>query len=75
MIMNKNLLVLRIILSLFVLVILIVPFVWKAFYMTYLFVRYGGEFISYRKDDKDTIFKIYQHLKNNQQPKQQHYGN
>jgi len=67
--MNKNLLIMRIILFPFMLVILIVPFVWKAFYMTYLFVIHGGEFISYRKDDKPMIFLIYEHLKNNQQPK------
>lgn len=59
----------RIILSPFLLVMSLVPFIWKAFYLTYLFVRYGGEFISYRKDDKPMIFSIYEHLKNNQQLK------
>lgn len=65
--MNKNLFIMRLILSPFLLVMSLVPFIWKAFYLTYSFVRYGGEFIAYRKDDKETIFNIYQHLKNNQQ--------
>jgi len=45
----------------------LIVFMYKAFYITILFVRYGGEFIAYRKDDKETIFKIYEHIKNNQQ--------
>lgn len=64
--MNKNIIVMRIILSPFLLVMALVAFIYQAFYLTYLFVRYGGEVISYDKDDKPTMFKIYQHLKNNQ---------
>ena len=67
--MNKNLFVMRLILSPFLLVVSLVPFIWKSFYLTYLFVRHGGEFIAYRKDDKQMIWSIYEHLKNNQQPK------
>lgn len=65
--MNKRLFIMRLILSPFLLVIALVPNIVSSFKLTYLFVRYGGEFISYMKDDKATIFGIYQHLKNNQQ--------
>lgn len=64
--MNKNLFILRLIISPFLLIVAAVPMLYRSFYLTFLFVRWGGEFISYRKDDKPTIFSIYQHLKNNQ---------
>jgi len=64
--MNKNIII-RLILSPLMLSMSLIVFMYKAFYITILFVRYGGEFIAYRKDDKETIFKIYEHIKNNQQ--------
>jgi hypothetical protein len=64
--MNKSIFM-RLILSPFMLSMSLIVFIYKAFYITILFVRYGGEFIAYRKDDRETIFKIYEHLKNNQQ--------
>lgn len=64
--MKNTLFVIRLILSPLMLIVSIVPFIWKSFYLTYLFVRHGGEIIVYRKDDRETIFKIYEHLKNNQ---------
>lgn len=65
--MKNTLFVIRLILSPLMLIISLVSFIWKAFYLTFLFVRHGGEIIVYRKDDRETIFKIYEHLKNNQQ--------
>lgn len=34
---------------------------------TWFFLKYGGEFMTYLKDDKPTIGKIYQQLKAAQQ--------
>jgi len=66
--MNKNLFIMRLLLLPFLFVMALVPNIYRAFYITILFVRYGGEFMSYDKTDKATIFRIYSHLKNNQQP-------
>jgi hypothetical protein len=35
-----------------------------SFKSTFLFIKYGGEWITYRDDDKPTIYKIYEQLKN-----------
>jgi hypothetical protein len=34
---------------------------------TWFFLKYGGEFMAYLKDDKPTIAKIYEQLKNEEQ--------
>lgn len=36
----------------------------------YLFLRYGGEFLVYIEDDKPSIAKIYEALKENEKQQQ-----
>jgi len=54
---------LRIIASPFVFFIFLIIHAWIPIKGTYLFIRYGGEWMTYIKDDKPTIAKIYEHLK------------
>jgi hypothetical protein len=59
---NKSI-VLRIISSPFLLMMLLVFHIYTSFKNTYLFIRYGGEWMTYDDTDKPTIYKIYQELK------------
>lgn len=47
----------------FVLALCLITFNYYAIKRSILFLRYGGEFIPYEKDDKITIKKIYDVLK------------
>jgi hypothetical protein len=55
--------ILRIIASPFVFCLFIIIHAWIPIKGTFLFLRYGGEFMAYLKDDKATIAKIYEELK------------
>ena len=54
----------RIILLPIVFAIHIIPYAYSLFYNLYLWVRYGGEFITYRKGDRESIKDIFNELKN-----------
>jgi hypothetical protein len=54
---------LKIIESPFLLGMLLVFHTYTSFKNTYLFIKYGGEWITYNDTDKPTIYKIYQELK------------
>ena len=55
--------ILRLIVSPFVLIISLIPNIYFSFKVFVLFIRYGGEFITYTKSDKVTIYDIYKNLK------------
>jgi hypothetical protein len=55
-------LIIRIIASPFVLCLAITGKIFNAFYITYLFIRYGGEWLTYTKEDKARISSIYDEL-------------
>jgi len=57
-------LILKLIASPFVLAVLLVFHIYTSFKNTFLFIKHGGEWITYRDDDKPTIYKIYKQLKN-----------
>ena len=62
---NKaRLIILRIIASPFVLGVVLVSFVYYAIRNAVGFTFYGGEWITYRKEDKHTINEIYHEIKN-----------
>jgi len=54
---------LRIIASPFVLGLHLIFVIYKAIYGTTMFLLHGGEFISYKKDDRACIYDLYQQLK------------
>jgi len=64
--MKTTFLIMRIIMSLPILCIAVISFIVSAFAFTFRWIAYGGELVSYKKEDRATIFKIYEHLKNNQ---------
>jgi hypothetical protein len=53
----------RIIAMPFVFGLYVVIYAWIPIKGTYLFLRYGGEFLTYMKDDRDSIARIYEQLK------------
>lgn len=55
--------IIRIIASPFVFSICFIGSTCVAFNRTYLFIKYGGEWINYEKDETKTIKDIYQKLK------------
>jgi hypothetical protein len=55
--------VLRYIVSPIVLVLILVTYTVHAFYQWLMFLLHGGEFITYLKDDRGSIEKIYKELK------------
>ena len=54
---------LRIIVSPCVLILHLIFALYKSLSGTALFLWYGGEFISYKKDDKKSIYDLYKQLK------------
>jgi hypothetical protein len=54
---------LRIIASPCVLVLHIIFAIYKTIYGTTMFLLHGGEFISYKKDDRTSIYDLYLQLK------------
>jgi hypothetical protein len=54
--------IIRIIASPFVFCIAMISRTFNAFYITYLFIRYGGEWLTYKKEDKARISSIYEEL-------------
>lgn len=57
--------ILRIIVSPFILGILLVTYNYTVFKRVILFLRYGGEWINYNKDDNKTIQDLYLIFKSN----------
>ena len=57
---------LRILASPFVLALMVIAHTYFVLRRWVDFLRFGGEFIQYSKDDSDTIHKIYMELKNGQ---------
>lgn len=60
--MNKNKLLLRIIALPFVLVLVLITAVSNSFYTAYLFLRWGGEWITYKKGTRKSINDIFEQL-------------
>jgi hypothetical protein len=58
--------ILRIVTSPFLLCIMLLFHIYTSFKNTYLFIRYGGEWIGYSDMDKPTIAKIYYKMKENE---------
>jgi len=54
---------LRIIASPCVLILHLIFALYKSLSGTALFLLYGGEFISYKKDDRKSIYDLYEQLK------------
>ena len=63
--MKTKKIILRIIVSPFVFVIILIPFFIGFINRFWLFLKYGGEWISYGKDDKITMQMIFDELKEN----------
>lgn len=63
--MNKRNLIKRIIASPFLFIIILIGYIFNAFRQWYLVVKYGGEWITYLKDDPKYIEDIYKELKTN----------
>ena len=55
--------VLRILASPFIYGVVFIKFNFHALYLTYGFIKIGGEFIPYSSEDKCTIKDIYEELK------------
>lgn len=58
--------ILRLLVSPFILGLLLVTYNYHVVRRLYLFLRWGGEWINYTKEDKVTIQMIYEHLLANQ---------
>tara|TARA_R110000822_G_scaffold7757_3_gene31502 strand:+ start:105 stop:293 length:189 start_codon:yes stop_codon:yes gene_type:complete len=56
--------ILRVLALPFWLIIALIYMLYELITKAILFVRYGGEIITYSTDDKITIFDIYQELRN-----------
>jgi hypothetical protein len=61
---SKYKLLLRIVCSPIVLLLLLVTFFMNTMRIFFSYLWYGGEWITYTKNDPNTIHNIYQHLKN-----------
>ena len=55
--------ILRIIASPFILGLILVAHIFYSIKRTLHFIKYGGEFINYDKDERATIQKIYEEMK------------
>ena len=60
---NKQKLLLRLLTSPFVFCLMLIAKIYISFKILWQFILYGGEFIVLDKDDKATINKIYNKLK------------
>ncbi|HPY81282.1 MAG TPA: hypothetical protein PK548_05540 [Bacteroidales bacterium] len=61
--MNTRFLLLRILVSPIIFALILVGHTYSAVKRFYLFIRYGGEFITFENNERPTIEKIYQKLK------------
>ena len=61
--MNKHKIILRLLVSPIILLLLIITYLFSAIKRWVLFLRWGGEWINYDKNDRATIDDIYQELK------------
>ena len=61
--MAKRKIILRIIISPFLLGILIITYIFASFKHWILFIKYGGEWLTYKKDDPIRMEAIYEILK------------
>ena len=62
--MKKKRLLLRLLASPFILGMLIIVYIYYSIRRWLDFMKYGGEFINYEKEDQKTIQQIYEQLKN-----------
>lgn len=61
--MNKQYLVLRLLVSPIIFALILVGHTYLAVKRFYLFMRWGGEFITFENNERPTIEKIYKKLK------------
>ena len=61
--MNTKFLLLRLIVSPIIFALILVGHTYSAVKRFYLFMRWGGEFITFENNERPTIEKIYQKLK------------
>lgn len=61
--MNKNYLLLRLFVSPIIFALILVGHIYSAVKKFLLFMRWGGEFITFENNERPTIEKIYQKLK------------
>jgi len=47
----------------FLLVVVLISILYKTVKWSYLFLRYGGELLTYKKGDRKMIYDIYEQLK------------
>jgi hypothetical protein len=69
--MNKKYLLLRLISSPFSFAMFMIASIYIGLYRFILFMRYGGEIIAYKKEDKPIIHDIYLELKKQRNEKVQ----
>ena len=63
--MNTNKLFLRILVSPIILILFIISNIYNTIYLFVLFIMYGGEWMSYDKQDKAKMSAIYEELTKN----------
>jgi len=61
--MNTKYLLLRLLVSPIIFALILVGHTYSAVKRFYLFMRWGGEFITFREDERQTIEAIYKKLK------------
>lgn len=61
--MNKKRIILRLLVSIPILCVLLITYTWGAFKHWIGFLRYGGEWINYTKDDPKTIGILFELMK------------
>jgi hypothetical protein len=59
--------ILRLLVAIPLLFVVWITNTYYAFRTVLLFTKYGGEWITYKKEDKITIYNIYEKLKKNEQ--------
>lgn len=62
---NNTIIILRIVVSPIILLLMIVGHFYSAVRKFIFFLKYGGEFITFEQNERPTIYKIYQKLKEN----------
>jgi len=48
----------------FLLVVVLISILYKTANWSYLYLRYGGELLTYKKGDRKMIYDIYEQIKN-----------
>lgn len=61
--MNTKYLLLRLLVSPIIFALILVGHIYSAIRRFILFIRWGGEFITFREDERPTIEEIYKKLK------------